>query len=619
MAKLFGSTTPTPTAAIPRSLIASAAQIPIDGFSWRSYRFVDETWQTELWRLYDLIGEFRFLANWSGSACGRVRLCMNEVDELGRVQGEVTDDPQVAALADTILGGPAARAEALRALGINLTVAGEAYIVGRDMQGQAADEWLVVSAAELRRWNNNVIYSGEGVRVPLREGQDILIRVWTPHPRRMWWADSPARSVMPVLVEIERLTKFVFSQIDSRLVGGGVWVLPNNIDVPQGDSSPTFSTSLMNMLAQAGTASIKGEGTASGVLPVIIEVPPDVFDKIKEPIRFESALSKEAMQLRAEALQRLALGMDTPPEVLSGSGGTNHWSAWHIEESTIKTIIEPLMNRICDGLNRAYIRSALKAMGKDPARYTLWYDTSPLTVRPQRLQDTLSMYNQSPGLVSADAVRRAGAYPESDAPTEEESLQRFIRELLLRDPSLFSAPAVRELAGITADMLPPDAVVAPAATPAPPPPAPQRTLTQNTPPPIPQNSTAQGAPAQPVTASALPDALALLVGCDVTVRRALEVAGGRLLDRQHRGKLALPRHELHTEVPVQSGDHAAQLLAGAWEHVPVLAQHVGLDPDVLRQTLSRYVTTLLIHGIRHDATDMTKALVAAGLMDRSHG
>ena len=51
------------------SLVASAARIKLDGQGWKSYKFGDDTWQTEAWRLYDIIGELRFIANCGARPC----------------------------------------------------------------------------------------------------------------------------------------------------------------------------------------------------------------------------------------------------------------------------------------------------------------------------------------------------------------------------------------------------------------------------------------------------------------------------------------------------------------------------------------------------------------------
>src|SRR4029079_19060801 len=186
---------------------------------------------------------------------------------------------------------------------------------------------------------------------------------------------------------------------------------------------------------RVASLSRKGEGTAAGVLPTFVEVPNEALGKLAN-IQFGSELSEQALELRQEAIRRMALAMDIDPSILSGMGDANHWGAWQIFEGQIKIHIEPLMTRICDGLTEAYLKPALKSMGEDEDRYIYWYDTAPLTVRPERLKETREMYDA--GLVSRARVLLAGDYKISDAPDDEESAQKFIRELMLRDPNLFA-------------------------------------------------------------------------------------------------------------------------------------------------------------------------------------
>jgi len=64
-----------------RSLVAAAARITnLEGRAFQAYKFGDDSWQPECWRLYDVIGELRFVANWVGSACSRVRIYVAEVE-----------------------------------------------------------------------------------------------------------------------------------------------------------------------------------------------------------------------------------------------------------------------------------------------------------------------------------------------------------------------------------------------------------------------------------------------------------------------------------------------------------------------------------------------------------
>jgi hypothetical protein len=613
------------------SLIASAARINLDGLGWRTYRFGDDTWQTEAWRLYDIIGELRFVANWIGAACSRVRVYVAEVDENGRVQKEVSKK-KVAGLADTLFGGPSSKAEALRMLGINLTIAGDCFIVGRSADDPDSDEWYIVSTSELKRWGSNIIQlSPDGSKETLNPRKDLVIRVWTPHPRRNLWADSPTRAAMPMLWEIERLTRYVFAQIDSRLVSAGLMFIPKELSFPDEDPEMSGAEALTKRLMETGSASLKGEGSAAGVVPTFAEVPTDALGKI-DLIQFTSELSKQALELRAEAIRRFALAMDIEPSILSGAGEANHWGAWQIMEGQINIHIVPLMTRICDALTTAYLQPALKTIKEDPERYVFWYDTAPLTVRPERLKDTREMYEK--GLVSRETVLLAGDYKISDAPSSEEDLLRFTRELMLRDPNLFQIPAVRKVAGYTDDVLPPDTVVtpqqpgAPGAGP-PPPPAPPSGISATPGGPMPLESEAQNNPAGPpaapagIAASATAPVVASVamntfVVANATVLRAMDRAGKKLLDRHSRDRWPDVRpFELHTRIRVGGPEHANKLLEGAWDHLSILAEAVDpdMDTDRLQNALHEYCLTLLVKEQPHHVQLLGQYLHRQGLLD----
>lgn len=624
----------------PRSLVASAARVKMDGLGWKTYRFGNDEWQTEAWRLYDIIGELRFVANWIGSACSRVRIYVAEVDKNGRVQKE-TNTKKVAGLADTLFGGPPAKAEALRMLGINLTIAGDAFIVGRGTDDPDSDEWYIVSASELRRWGGTVSQlSPDGSREQLNPNKDLIIRVWTPHPRRNLWADSPTRAALPMLWEIERLTRYVFAQIDSRLVSAGLMPIPKEVSFPDEDPELPGAEQLTVRLMRTGAASLKGDGTAAGVVPTFVEMPIDALGKI-ELIQFASELSKQALDLRSEALRRFALAMDIDPSILSGAGEANHWGAWQIMEGQINIHIVPLMTRICDALTTAYLQPALKSIKEDPEKFVFWYDTAPLTVRPERLKDTLQLFEK--GIASREAVLLSGNYKISDAPELKEDLERFTRELMLRDPNLFQIPQVRQIAGYTEEILPATTVVtpqlpagAPGAGP-PPPPAPPTGIQPTPGPPIPPESVAQnnpaGAPPPPSGITAAMQrparlrekALNEFMVANATVLRAMERAGKRMLDRSTVGKYPeTPSHELHTRISIGDGHRAAtiaraaSLLEGSWDQMPVLAAAVsmpGMDVDRLQGSLQAYCVELLTSQQPHDVNLLASWLLARGFLD----
>ena len=108
----------------------------------------------------------------------------------------------------------------------------------------------------------------------------------------------------------------------------------------------------MVKLAAAGVASLRGEGSAAGILPDHHRGAPEALGKL-QLIKFDTGLSEQAIELRKEAILRFAYSMDFPPEIMTGQDAANHWSAWYVDENAIKVHIEPPMGRICDASHEA--------------------------------------------------------------------------------------------------------------------------------------------------------------------------------------------------------------------------------------------------------------------------
>lgn len=627
---------------VPHSLVASAARIKPGDDLWGTYRFTDETWQRECWRYFHSTPELHYAAEYMGSACSLVRIYVQEIAENGRPGDETTDD-EILSLADNLLGGPNQKAEALNAIGGNLMIAGECFIVGRASRGDDPDSWKVVSTTELRRRGSQIwIDYGYGPE-QLITGRDIVIRLWNPDKERMRFADSPTRSSISVLWELEQLDEYERSQIDSRLSGAGAYFVPSQMSNGSTTSEVNTADDLFNTFSVAARASRSGRNTAAGVVPIFIEIPGEFLkDMADKPVRFESELSEKLPAMKESAIRRLANGLSMPPEVLLGMGDATHWSAWHIEESFVTIQIKPLMNRICEGLTTAYLRPLLKAMGKDPKRYQLNFDTAPLTVRPNRLQDTLNLYERD--IVGKEQVLIAGDYnPKTDLVSQKESDQKFVREVVLRDPTLFQIPGVQEFLGIEIDTTVPMPEL-PAggdlnAPGAPPPPRPTRSIEQpDTGPP-----TSSTAPGTPILASAMVDASAIerlnavlekgsrlairadvasaarpspvLSAANVVCRRAFELAGGRMLTRSHRGQFPdVPKKLIHTRLKV-TAIQAETHLDGAFSDLADDFAGLEVNLNQIEVSLRSYCIDQVVRSHAHDISLLASVLRRDGLID----
>lgn len=603
------------------SITAATAQVDLGASSsWKTWKFGNKDWQTEGWRLYDIVPEHHFLAGRIGDSVAQARLYVTEVDDTGEETGEVQDDT-IRRLAAIPLGTGSQRDDNLRLAGIDLAVGGECWIVGEGAakNPEAAEgSWFVVTGAALSRTGDEIAVRRPQIRggskLVLTDGTDILIRCWRPHPNDTDQADSFTRSAIVPLREIELLTKREFAELDSRLTGAGVMFLPEGVDFPRGPEDPEGLAGFMAYLQRAAAASMADQSRASAMVPIMATIPDEMVEHLDklQPINFWSDLSAEITPMKDKAIQRLASSAEIPGEVLTGIGDANHWTAWLISDEGIRWI-RGYLGLIADALTRGFLRRALESMGiANPERYAFAFDTSTLAAKPNRLDEALQLHERF--LIKDEEVVKAGAFDPDQMPTTQERAAQILLKLVQGQPDLILDPAVQAALGLPTVQsvgLPPTADQnADGADPDP------DDSTEGEPPnggedpdqPDPDEARAITAAldarialaARPVLALPSPQAV-FNASAKLMVYRALELAGGRLTTPQERrGRWAeVPRHELHHHVGPIPPEKARRVTEGAWTHVGVAAADLGVDPGELRALLEGYVLELLTRGVRH--------------------
>ena len=631
---LFRPAPPKPAPVLPKAVTAATALVDLGrGSAWATWKFGNWDWQIEAWRLYDVVGELRFITGWIGDSVSQARMYVTEIDETGEETGEVSD-PSIAKMAAVPLGTGAQRDDNLRLLGIDLAVAGEAWIVGEEANTPNPKGWFVVSGGQIRREGgvisvNRPLQLGGKVLV-LRDGTDMLIRAWRPHPNDILQSDSPTRSAIPILREIELLTKREFAELESRLVGAGVWFLPEGIDFPRGEDDPEGIEGFMALLQRLAATNIRDQSQASAMVPLMATIPDSLLeylDKFKEPSRFWSDLSDHILEMKEKAIIRLAATFETPSEILTGIGDANHWSAWAVSEDGIKRI-KPYLATIADTLTRGFLIPTLQRNGvENPERYAYAFDVGPLAVRPNRLEDALQLSDRF--MLTDEETVKSGAFTKEQMPADAEKLKMLVFRSVAKDPSLLADPGVQAALGMRV----PISIGAQPGPPAIEGPAEQDRPADSEPDTLDDGpSTDTPGPGSSSTRALVADAQALLDGkawdsetfrksfiaatCDVVVLRALEIAGARLASRGERaGRYAgAAKHELHVRVGGATAEQATKALEGAWSHVPRIARPLGVDAVELERCLHAYCADLIVHGLAH-----SEDLLAESLRGVRHG
>lgn len=434
---------PLPAPAQPNAITAAAA--PVKEPRTELIRTTD-AWQAEAWGYYDDLGEFRYGVEWVSAMLSRVRLYAAKLepgeDEPVRAHAGTAVD-----LMTTLGGGVAGQAQLMSGFGTQLGVPGEGYLVGETVSG--VERWSVRSTDEVRaaRGHFEVIdenTSGNGTRWRPLSVDSLVTRVWRPHKRYHYMADSPARAARGKMRELELINRYITSQFLSRLASAGVIMFPDEITFPVreefADAPDPFVAEWIEIAAEA----IRTPGTAAAVVPIPIKVPAEYVDKIKH-VDFTLQLDEKILDKRDSAIKGLATMLNMPAEILLGLGDVNHWGAWQLEEGALKTHIAPEAELICQALTTGYLQPRLRASGvQDAANWVVWYDMSELTLRPDRSDDAIQLYDRLE--INGAALRRETGFDEADKPTAEELKEQGLKVIIKTLPS-GAGSALSELTG----------------------------------------------------------------------------------------------------------------------------------------------------------------------------
>jgi len=557
--------------ASPNALVAAAALVTKTS-QVTKLRKDARAWQDRSWEMYDLVGEFRYAADWTGAMLSKATLYIEGPDGTRITEGPAVD------LLDALYGGPQNHGAMLGGIGVNWTVAGDCYLVGVERKGR--DFWRTASATSLTARGGKFYIDRDLVE---SDGDVLVMRLWRPHPRKYNEATAPARAVIPILNEIDTLTRRVAAEADSRLTGAGLLLVPDTIQFPANPNSTGDETNLstadrfMLYMQEIMAMAIANPESASATVPVAVTMPPEAIEAVKH-LTFWSPLDENGPKLREEGIKRLALGLDMPPEVLTGSADLNHWNAWAVDDAAIKACAEPLLNLIVGALTEGYLYPLLVDMGmvaEEAAGFSIKADTSKIRMRPNRSKEAMELYDR--GALSLTAVLRENGFEDGDAPTSEEFRQWMLRKVASGSTTPEQVAAALLELGI---VLPTQAE------------APADETQEARPVPSLLEHPVNDPPEEPGIGDN-----ALLFAAEQIVFRALERAGNRLKSKMTTRPPGVSAADLYQYVPCDAAT-INDVLTDAWTQVERF--DFGIPADVLSQALDSYCRALLAGRQPHD-------------------
>jgi hypothetical protein len=394
-----------------------------------------QEWQSDAWGYRDKVPELRFGLQFRSRAVARVMFFPAEVQQdtdeplsLSADKG-LTIPKQYRTIAEEQLNR-LPLSSGYRFLGMldeNFGVTGEAWLHGYMKDGE--EQWDVRSVDEVRPGSDGRMsirpYGTASYRNVNLDNEELL-RMWVPHPRYQLLADSPMISLLDTCEEVVLAGQEMRSASRSRVAANGILLVPDSLTMLtslKADPTLVNDEAFMTELVAALLAPINNEGDPGQVAPAIIQGPPDALKEFRH-VTLERATDPDLINRRENGLMRLGRGMDIPPEILSGLGSSNHWSAWQIDASTYRYHIDPSVRILAESLTEGYLRPALIASGvprEIAQKIQVWYDAGNITENPNRGQDAKDAFER--GAIGFGPLRQALGFDESDAPSDDEVLR----------------------------------------------------------------------------------------------------------------------------------------------------------------------------------------------------
>lgn len=574
-------------------------------------------WHDEAWMHYRNLGELRYACDWIGGMLSKALIYATFEDDSGEVTRVA--DGNVMSYLSQLFSNADGRAEMFRLIGIHLSVTGECNIVAYpdpDPFGEGGDKWEIAASTKVTRPSTDSdTWKVNDVTLTEVNPDDVMcIRLWRPDPLEPQYSISPVRSILRDLRQLQKLSDFVSAQLDSRLAGAGILLMPDtmttgtppaaNGEEPRAKHANS-ADELVGTLIETMKTSLRSQDNAEAKVPIVITASAEAIAAVQH-ITFWTELDQHAIELRKEAIGRLALGMDVPPEVLQGASDSNHWSAWQADESAIKAHAEPLLKIITTALGSHYLRPLLKDdeayNDQRLSAYSIAADTSEMRLRPNRGKEAIELYNL--GELSGATLRRETGFDETDAMDKDELALWLTRKVAAGSttPELVEA-ALKELGVKLTVVRETDDV--------------SRETQEGRPAPSLKDHPALDIPDEKrsadrkearaegrVPSSDVERKASLLAACDQIVLRALERAGNRIKSKTG-AKFSVPAAELHAFVLTENVEDA---LTDAWSNVPMVAKRHGIDPAALTAELHEYAAGLISTQTPHDYDRLTQFL-----------
>jgi len=413
------------------------------------------------WKWYDSIGEIHYAVSRGAKIAGYAKLAAYKLNKDGTIGKKLTSGmpADIAAMLSSPYGGMRGFVDRFFTLS---KIPGDAYLIRcRDDEGNV-EGYDFISADEIDRATlegfagvdgSRTFTAGQKIKritLPGAGGEQLTVdvaaedfigRVWRPAGRYVDVADSPMKALETNCELLHLLTINLKAKLMSRMALNGIFFVPNEINDIQGGQGPVakdgevfHENRVLDALIRAATFAVLNFDTPEAALPIFMAGPGQFGDMIKH-IVYDREIYAVDMQLRAELIDRILMGLDVQPSNVKGNEQSNHWSSWSTSGDELRVNIQPDLETMCWALTRLVLWREMEDAGQKPGAImstVIWYDLNDATVKTNLAEDARQMLDRA--AISDSAARRMTGIAEADAPTDAEYIRNIGRKF--SDPYL---------------------------------------------------------------------------------------------------------------------------------------------------------------------------------------
>ena len=430
---------------------------------------IAQPWHDEAYHAYLNVAEIASVidntAKWV-AAC-KMRIGVEQYD--GCIK--VSDSPKANRHLRRLKGRTGGHRQILHDLVLQAQITGEWFLKGEavfdgegpDSQIVDYDNWEGLGVKEVRVAKNDQgknVFLGTGNGMPLFSGLDgqsenctskydtesgkhYIARGHRRSALNSQLSDSALRKNLGLAKELLKLTDVINAIANSNL-SSGLLIIPQEVSFGPDEESieggnfadgEDAEDPFIRELVDSMIAPVEDRSSAASLVPNVI-VSPAEFVNFFRHIRLGRDIDNEYSRIRKELLDRLARGIDAPPEIMQGKRGVNHWTAFSVDEEFASKHVVPLGQLICEFLTVAYLRPMMirdeTCTPEEASRYHIIFDPSNIVARADQATIARKLFELD--AISEEALLRYSGFDVTDSPSVDERRQRLIIDLIKASP-----------------------------------------------------------------------------------------------------------------------------------------------------------------------------------------